>query len=95
MARVIEYAVQSDLSGEEIPKGQRVIVRFEYETEGSPNYVADLTAEEADALREHTHARTVTARVRKTVEQKAADAKAAAEAAAKAVEDAKKEATKK
>lgn len=64
MARVIAYEVQSDLSGVDIPKGQRCIVRFEYEDEKTPNYVADLAAEEADDLREHVHAREVKPRNR-------------------------------
>jgi len=64
MARKIAYEVQSDLSGVEIPKGQRVIVRFEFEAEGVPNYTADLTVKEGDELVKHVHAREVTPRNR-------------------------------
>lgn len=65
MARKIAYDVQSDLSGESIPAGQRVIVRFEFEDEKTRNYVADLTTVEGKALVEHCHAREVTPRNRK------------------------------
>lgn len=68
MARKIEYAVQSDLSGVEIPKGTRCVIRFEFDKEGEPNFTADLTAEEGTALIEHCHARKVTPRNRKPKE---------------------------
>ena len=71
MARVIEYAVKSDLSGKEIPKGQRVIVRIEFEDKDTPNYVADLTTVEGKSMVEHCHARTVTPRNRKPAEEAA------------------------
>lgn len=64
MARVIDWQVQSDLSGTEIARGERVVIRFEYEDENTPNYVADLNSKEADELRNHVHAREVKPRNR-------------------------------
>lgn len=64
MARKVKYDVESDLSGEVIPEGERVVLRFEYEAEGKKNYVADLTIAEADALVEHVHAREMATRNR-------------------------------
>lgn len=72
MARVVKYDVQSDLSGVEIAEGDRCIVRFEFDKkegqDDKPNYIADLTAEEATALIEHTHAREAQRRERKPKE---------------------------
>jgi len=70
MARVVAYEVQSDLSGENIPKGERCIVRFEFEDDKTRNYVADLSTVEGKALVEHCHAREVTPRIRKDVKKK-------------------------
>lgn len=64
MARVVAYEVQSDLSGVEIPKGERVIVRFEFEKDGTPNYTADLNTKEGEELVKHCHAREVKPRNR-------------------------------
>ena len=64
MARVIAYEVQSDLSGVEIPKGERCIVRFEFEAEGKPNFVADLSEKEGTELVAHVHGREVKPRNR-------------------------------
>jgi hypothetical protein len=70
MARVVAYEVQSDLSGENIPKGERCIVRFEFEDAKTRNFVADLSTVEGKALVEHCHAREVTPRVRKAAAKK-------------------------
>ena len=72
MARKVAYEVQSDLSGAEIPAGERVIVRFEFDAEDVPNFTADLTRKEGDELVKHVHAREVKPRNR----GKKADAKA-------------------
>lgn len=74
MARVINYDVKSDLSGTDIERGERVVIRFEYEDEKTPNFVADLNKKEADELVKHVHARKVTPRTRKPKEEVAAAA---------------------